>query len=111
MEVAKAGLSGWDMLTSPVAVRAMYEVYGDRGFELVKQAGFNWIWVTWSCGFSHKSEELQHEVLRPFIKKCKQAGIKLTAYLSMCNVFVHDIKQHQPELLGCLHCVRAEGPG
>jgi hypothetical protein len=101
MEVAKAGLSGWDFLTDPDAVCAMTEWYGERGFQLIREAGFNWIWVTWSTGFSEASEQQQQDILRPFIRRCQEHGIHVTAYLSLCNLFVADIRRRQPDLLDC----------
>jgi hypothetical protein len=102
MEVAKAHLSGWEFLTSPGAVCALNDWYGERGFQLLREAGFNWIWVTWSCGFAYESEKIQHEVLGPFIARCHAAGIHVTAYMSMCNLFYHDVAMKQPELLECM---------
>lgn len=102
LEVAKAHLSNWEYLTTPGAVAAMMETYSDKGFELLKQAGFNWVWLTWSAGFSYEQEEVQQAVLRPFVKKCHEAGIHCTAYLSMCNLFAQDIEAHQPQLLESL---------
>ncbi|MCC7349849.1 MAG: hypothetical protein IT446_04705 [Phycisphaerales bacterium] len=102
LEVAKAHLSLWDYFTSPGAVVGMMGTYTDRGLELLKKGGFNWVWLTWSAGFSYQQEEVQQSILRPFVKKCGEAGIHCTAYLSMCNVFVQDIERHQPELLDSL---------
>lgn len=102
MEVAKALESGWDYITNPQAVTAMHDWFGDRGFELIRQAGFNWIWVTWSPGYSRQSERWQQDILRPFIARCQQHGVHVTTYMSMCNIFVEDVRRHQPELLDCL---------
>lgn len=99
MEATKAHLSNWEYLTSPQAFQSLIEWYGEKSLSLIKEAGFNWIWVTWSCGFSYKSEELQHQQLRPFISRCKEEGIHVTAYLSLCNIFLSDVQRQQPELL------------
>lgn len=102
LEVAKAHLSFWDYFTSPGAVTGMMGTYTDDGLELLKKAHFNWVWLTWSAGFSYQQEEVQQAILRPFVKKCAEAGIRCTAYLSMCNVFVQDVEANQPELLESL---------
>jgi hypothetical protein len=102
LEAAKAHLSNWDYFTSPGAATAMMETYSDRGLEFLKAGGFNWVWLTWSAGFSYEQEEIQQAILRPFIKKCLAAGIHCTAYLSLCNLFIRDIEMRQPQLLECL---------
>ena len=80
----------------------MMGTYTDQGLELLKKGGFNWVWLTWSAGFSYQQEEVQQSILRPFVKRCNEVGIHCTAYLSMCNVFVQDMEAHQPDLLESL---------
>src|SRR5215470_3677855 len=63
----------------------------DRDFEkmlgLLKQADFNWIWVTWSSGWSFKDEEENRETLKKVIARCHENGIRVSAYLSASNMF------------------------
>lgn len=102
LEVAKAHLSNWDYFTSPGAAAAMMWTYTDQGLQMLKSAAFNWVWLTWSAGFSYQQEEVQQAILRPFVKKCHESGIHCTAYMSLTNLFVRDIEMHQPKLLECL---------
>jgi len=53
---------------------------------LLKQAEFNWIWVTWSSGWSLKDEE-KSENLKRVIARCHENGIRVSAYLSASNMF------------------------
>jgi hypothetical protein len=51
----------------------------DRDFEqmlrLLKDAKFNWIWVTWSSGWSFKDEDENRENLKKVIARCYENGI------------------------------------
>ncbi|HOO55517.1 MAG TPA: hypothetical protein PLN69_01760 [bacterium] len=65
----------------------IYTKYQDTLFEKLKEAGFNWIWVTWSCGWSFKEENENRKQLRALIKRAHEEGIKVTTYLSASNMF------------------------
>ena len=73
----------------------------DRDFEkilgLLKQAEFNWIWVTWSSGWSFKDEEQNRENLKKVIARCHQNGIHVSAYLSASNMFRESAYRDDPE--------------
>ncbi len=73
----------------------------DRDFErtlgLLKQAEFNWIWVTWSSGWSLKDEEENRENLKKVIARCHENGIHVSAYLSASNMFRSSAFRDDPE--------------
>jgi len=73
----------------------------DRDFEqtlkLLKQAEFNWIWVTWSSGWSIKDEDENRENLRRIIGRCHENGIHVSAYLSASNMFRSSAYRDDPE--------------
>jgi Glycoside-hydrolase family GH114 len=73
----------------------------DRDFEkmlgLLKQAEFNWIWVTWSNGWSVKDEEENRANLKKVIARCHENGIRVSAYLSASNMFQKSAYRDDPE--------------
>jgi hypothetical protein len=64
---------------------------------LLKQAEFNWIWVTWSSGWSFKDEEENRESLKHVIASCHANGIHVSAYLSASNMFRNSAYRDDPE--------------
>jgi hypothetical protein len=64
---------------------------------LLERAHVNWIWVTWSVGFSNQTEAPQQALLRKYIEECHRHGIHVTAYLSIGNIFWEDMFAHVPE--------------
>ena len=73
----------------------------DRDFDqmlgLLKQAEFNWIWVTWSSGWSLKDENENRENLKRVIARCHENGIHVSAYLSASNMFRNSAYRDDPE--------------
>ena len=73
----------------------------DRDFEqmlgLLKRAEFNWIWVTWSSGWSVKDEDENRENLKKVIARCHENGIHVSAYLSASNIFRKSAYRDDPE--------------
>ena len=73
----------------------------DRDFEqmlgLLKQADFNWIWVTWSSGWSLKDEDANRENLKKVITRCHENGVHVSAYLSASNMFRKSAYREDPE--------------
>ena len=99
LEVAKAQLSGWYYIDDPKAVEATGEWYnGENSLELLRQGGVNWIWVTFNVGFSEKTERGQREILASFVRRCHEERIRVTAYLSMTNIFIDDMRREHPDV-------------
>ena len=90
IESWKAERTWWGRKFSAEDKDVLAHIY-DRDFEkmlgLLKQAEFNWIWVTWSSGWSVKDEDENRERLKSVIARCHENGIHVSAYLSASNMF------------------------
>ena len=100
IESWKAERTWWGKKFSPEEKDVLTHIY-DRDFEkmlgLLKQADFNWIWVTWSNGWSFKDENPNRENLRRVIARCHENGIHVSAYLSASNMFRTSAFRDDPE--------------
>ncbi|MEM3449002.1 MAG: beta-galactosidase trimerization domain-containing protein [Thermoproteota archaeon] len=97
-EISKAFLSNWGWpFFLPKFVYTLANVYSDVTIGFLKKIHVNWIWVTFSNGFSIEAEEIQREILKPFIKKCHENGIRVTAYMSLTNMFQHNMFRDVPQ--------------
>lgn len=96
----KAERTWWGKKFSAEEKDVLTHIY-DRDFEqmlaLLKQADFNWIWVTWSNGWSLKDEEENRENLKKVIALCHANGIHVSAYLSASNMFWKSAYRDDPE--------------
>ena len=96
----KAERTWWGRKFSAEEKDVLTHVY-DRDFEqmlgLLKQAEFNWIWVTWSSGWSLKDEDQNRENLKKIIARCHENGIHVSAYLSASNMFRKSAFRDDPE--------------
>lgn len=100
IESWKAERTWWGKKFSAEDRDVLAHIY-DRDFEeilgLLKQAEFNWIWVTWSSGWSFKDEQENRENLKHVIARCHANGIHVTAYLSASNMFRNSAYRDDPE--------------
>jgi hypothetical protein len=99
IEVSKGALSGWPgfVVPDPQVTYATSNLYDPVTIQLIEHARVNWIWVTWSVGFSNQTEEAQQAVLRKYIEECHRRGIHVTAYMSIGNIFWQDMFAHVPD--------------
>ena len=99
IETAKALLSGWPNFwpPNPNVLYATDNWYNLRTIQLLKDAGVNMIWVTFSNGFSNQTEKLNQEQLQRYIAECHRQGIHVMAYESITNMFWQDMFQNVPE--------------
>src|SRR5215472_4176226 len=90
IESWKAVRTWWGKKFSAEEKDVLTHIY-ERDFEqmlsFLKQAEFNWIWVTWSSGWSLKDENENREDLKKVIVRCHENGIQVSAYLSASNMF------------------------
>ena len=90
IESWKAERTWWGKKFSAEEKDVLSHIY-DRDFEqmlgLLKHADFNWVWVTWSSGWSLKDEDENRENLKKIIARCHENGIHVSAYLSASNMF------------------------
>ena len=100
IESWKAERTWWGNKFSAEEKEVLTHIY-DRDFEqmlgLLKQAEFNWIWVTWSSGWSLKDEDENRENLKKVIARCHENGIHVSAYLSASNMFWKSAYRDDPE--------------
>jgi hypothetical protein len=100
IESWKAERTWWGKNFSPAEKDVLAHIY-DREFEqmlgLLKQAEFNWIWVTWSSGWSFKDEAENRQNLKKVIALCHENGIHVSAYLSASNMFRNSAFRDDPE--------------
>jgi hypothetical protein len=100
IESWKAERTWWGKKFSAEEKQVLTHIY-DRDFEqmlgLLKQADFNWIWVTWSSGWSFKDENANRENLKRVIQRCHENGIHVSAYLSASNMFRTSAYRDDPE--------------
>jgi hypothetical protein len=100
IESWKAERTWWGKKFSAEEKDVLTHIY-DRDFEkmlvLLKQAEFNWIWVTWSSGWSIKDENANRENLKKVIARCHENGIHVSAYLSASNMFRSSVYRDDPE--------------
>jgi hypothetical protein len=61
------------------------------------RAEFNWIWVTWSSGWSLNDERENRENLKNVVARCHENGIHVSAYLSASNMFRKSVYRDDPE--------------
>ena len=100
IESKKAERTWWGQNFTPAEKDVLSHIYDsefDQMLGLLKKAQFNWIWVTWSNGWSIKDEEENRENLRKVIARCHQEGIQVSAYLSASNMFPEDDYRDDPE--------------
>src|SRR6201993_4314159 len=100
IEAWKAERTWWGSKFSAEEKDVLTHIY-DRDFEqmlgLLKQADFNWIWVTWRSGWSLKDEDENREKLKKVIARCHENGIHVSAYLSASNMFRTSAYRDDPE--------------
>jgi hypothetical protein len=99
IEASKGALSGWPGFVppDPQVTYAAANLYDPSTIALLEQAHVNWIWVTWSVGFSNQTEAAQQALLRTYIEECHRHGIHVTAYMSIGNMFWQDMFANVPE--------------
>ena len=99
IETAKAILSGWVNFwpPDPNVVYATDNWYNLKTIQLLREAGVNMIWVTFSNGFSNQTERLNQEQLKRYIAECHHMGIHVMAYESISNMFWQDMFKNVPE--------------
>src|SRR5579863_10109051 len=74
----------------------LYGKYSDRMIDLLVQAKINFVWVTYSVGFSWHDEEAQRAAVREIVKKLHAHGIKAAAYVCAISVFWESMFKDDP---------------
>jgi hypothetical protein len=100
IESRKAERTWWGKNFTDAEKDVLAHIY-DRDFDrmlgLLEQAQFNWIWVTWSNGWSLQEESENRELIKKVIERCHENGIHVTAYMSASNMFWKSAFRDDPE--------------
>ena len=100
LETKKALRSAWAAGFSPQdldVLTNLYGTHGDRMIDLLVQAKINFVWVTYSVGFSWRDEEAQRVEVREMVKKLHAHGIKAAAYMCATTVFWESLFKDAPQ--------------
>lgn len=77
----------------------VYDRHFDRMLALLKAADFNWIWVTWSNGWSMQEESENREQIKTVIARGHENHVRVTAYMSATNMFWQSAFRDDPETI------------
>ena len=100
IEVRKTLRSEWAAQFTPQDRDILANLYGehaDRMIDLLVQAKVNFVWVTYSVGFSWHDEEAQRAVVRELVKKLHAHGIKAAAYVCAISIFWESLFKDDPQ--------------
>jgi hypothetical protein len=100
IETKKALRTAWAAGFSPQDLDVLTNLYGtpgDRMIDLLVQAKINFVWVTYSVGFSWRDEEVQRVAVRQIVKKLHAHGIKAAAYMCATTVFWESLFKDDPQ--------------
>jgi hypothetical protein len=75
----------------------LYGQHADRMIDLLVQAKINFVWVTYSVGFSWRDEEVQRVAVRELVKKLHAHGIKAAAYVCAISIFWESLFKDDPQ--------------
>jgi hypothetical protein len=74
----------------------LYTKYADRMIDRLLQAHINWVWITWSAGFSWADEEEQRQQCRRLIDRLHQKKIHVAAYVCATTIFWESMFRDEP---------------
>jgi hypothetical protein len=99
IEILKTARSAWGAhfnAAEKEVLGNLYSSYSGRMLDLLEQARVNWVWITWSVGYSWKDEELQREQARALIAKLHARNIHVTAYICATSIFWESMFRDEP---------------
>jgi hypothetical protein len=100
IEVQKTKRSAWGQRFTPEeqeVLANLYGKYGDQMADLLAQANVNFVWVTYSVGFSWEDEAEQRTAVREITRKLHARGIKVAAYMCAHSVFWESLFKDVPQ--------------
>jgi hypothetical protein len=100
IEVQKAIRSSWGKQFNPQAREVLgnlYGKYGDHMVDLLKQAHVNFVWVTYSVGFSWRDEATQRAAVREIVRKLHARGIHAAGYMCAVSMFWQSMFSDVPQ--------------
>jgi hypothetical protein len=103
IEILKTARSAWGMhfnARQKEVLGNLYSKYGDRMVDLLGQANVNWVWLTWSVGYSWQDETEQREQCRRLTSKLHAKGIHVAAYMCALSMFWESMLRDEPRSAG-----------
>src|SRR5579872_1286257 len=102
IEIQKTQRSAWGMRFTPAEQEVLANVYGKyeygaRMVDLLAQAHVNFVWVTYSVGFSWDDEAPQRALVREVTGMLHAHGIKVAAYMDADAIFWQSMFKDVPQ--------------
>jgi len=100
IETQKTLRSAWAAGFAPQDRELMTNLYGthaDQMIDLLVQAKINFVWVTYSVGFSWREEQAQRVAAREVVKKLHARGIRAAAYVCAISIFWESMFKDDPK--------------
>ncbi len=102
IEIQKTIRSAWGMRFTPEEQRVLANVYGKYEFgprmvDLLAKAHVNFVWVTYSVGFSWEDESPQRALVREITQMLHAHGIKVAAYMDAHSMFWQSMFRDVPQ--------------
>jgi hypothetical protein len=103
IEPQKASRSAWGKTFTSADKEVLGNLYGKyagRATDLISEASVNWVWITWSVGFSWQDEAAQREQAKQMVERLHKRGIHVTAYMCASSIFWQSMFRDQPQSVG-----------
>jgi hypothetical protein len=100
IEIQKTERAAWGKnftLAEKEVLANLYGKYGDRIADLLSQANINFVWITYSVGFSWEDEAAQRAACREITRKLHARGIKVAAYMCATSIFWESMFKDVPQ--------------
>ncbi|MCL5006017.1 MAG: hypothetical protein M1404_05745 [Acidobacteria bacterium] len=102
IEVQKTRRSAWGMRFTPDEQKVLGNVYSEdvyarRMVDLLVKAHVNFVWVTYSVGFSWDDEAPQRALVREVTRMLHEHGIKVAAYMCAVSIFWQSMFRDVPQ--------------
>ena len=102
IEIQKTIRSAWGMRFTPEEQKVLGNVYGKyeygpRMVDLLVKAHVNFVWVTYSVGFSWEDESPQRALVREITQMLHARGIKVAAYMDAHSMFWQSMFRDVPQ--------------
>lgn len=78
-------------------IEATSRWYDPSTIELARMGNLNWVYATWSWGWSIPTERPQWRELAQYITECHRHNIQVMAYMSGASMYWADMFAHHPE--------------
>lgn len=99
IEILKTARSSWGAHFNDAEKEVLgnlYSRYSEPMIDLLQQARVNWVWITWSAGYSWADEEVQRAQCRTLIAKLHQRKIHVAAYICSAAIFWESMFRDEP---------------